>query len=103
MEVGKLTRKTLDVGHAAIKEGITTEEIDRIVHEFIISNDAYPSKLNNKNFPRSCATSVNEVISNGIPDTRKLKKGDIVTLDVSVYKNGFHADLSETYCVGTVT
>lgn len=83
--------------------GVTTEEIDRIVHEFIVANDAYPSPLNYYNFPRSCCTSINEVICHGIPDTRPLQDGDIVNLDVTVYKHGFHADLNETYFVGTVS
>ena len=79
---------------------MTTEEIDRVIHEFIISNDAYPSPMNYLGYFRSCATSVNEVICHGIPDSRPLEKGDIINIDVTVYKNGFHADLNETYCVG---
>lgn len=83
--------------------GVTTEEIDRVVHEFIISNGCYPSPLNYYNFPRSCCTSVNECICHGIPDTRPLEEGDIMNLDISVYKDGYHADLNETYCVGQVS
>lgn len=83
--------------------GVTTEEIDRVVHEHIIDSDAYPSPLNYYNFPRSCCTSVNEVICHGIPDTRPLQDGDIINLDISVYKNGFHADMNETYLVGNVS
>lgn len=82
---------------------MTTEEIDRIVHEYIIANEAYPSPLNYYKFPRSCCTSVNECICHGIPDTRPLEEGDIINLDVSVYKDGFHADMNETYCVGKVS
>ncbi len=85
-----------------VKPGVTTEEIDKAVHEFIISQDAYPSPLNYYSFPRSCCTSVNEIICHGIPDTRPLQEGDIVNLDISVYKDGFHGDLNETYFVGTV-
>lgn len=88
------------MGHKAVAVGVTTEEIDRIVHEYIIDNDAYPSPLNYHGFPRSCCTSVNEVICHGIPDTRPLQDGDLINLDVSVYKNGFHADMNETYLVG---
>lgn len=99
-EVNKLGRKALDIGHKAIAVGVTTEEIDRVVHEFIVENGAYPSPLNYYNFPRSCCTSVNEVICHGIPDTRPLQDGDIVNLDVSLYKHGFHSDLNETYLVG---
>mgnify|MGYP001604348069 CR=1 FL=1 len=79
---------------------MTTEEIDRIVHEFIIEQDAYPSPLNYYNYPRSLCTSINEIICHGIPDTRPLQEGDIVNLDVSVFKNGYHGDLNETYLVG---
>ena len=86
-----------------MKVGTTTEEIDKAVHDYLIENKAYPSPLNYFKFPRSCCTSVNEVICHGIPDTRKLQDGDIVNLDVSCYKDGFHADLNETYCVGNVS
>ena len=99
----KIARGALDAGHAAVAVGVTTEEIDRVVHEYIIANDAYPSPLNYHNYPRSCCTSVNEVICHGIPDTRKLREGDIINIDISCYKNGFHADLNETYCVGNVS
>lgn len=99
----RIAREATDIGHRAIAPGVTTEEIDRIVHEYIISQDAYPSPLNYYNFPRSCCTSVNECICHGIPDTRPLQEGDIVNLDISCYKNGFHADMNETFCVGKVS
>ena len=83
--------------------GVTTEEIDRVVHEYIISQDAYPSPLNYYKFPRSCCTSVNECICHGIPDTRPLEEGDIINLDISCYKNGYHADMNETFLVGKVS
>ena len=83
--------------------GVTTEEIDKAVHDYIIAHDAYPSPLNYYGFPRSCCTSINECICHGIPDTRKLQEGDIINLDISCYKDGFHADLNETYCVGKVS
>lgn len=68
----RIAREATDLGHKAVAVGVTTEEIDRIVHEHIIDNDAYPSPLNYYNYPRSCCTSVNEVICHGIPDTRTL-------------------------------
>jgi methionyl aminopeptidase len=68
----KIGREALDLGHKAVAVGVTTEEIDRVIHEYIIDNDSYPSPLNYYNFPRSCCTSVNEVICHGIPDTRPL-------------------------------
>jgi len=98
----KLSRKILDIAAEMVKPGVTTEEIDRVVHESIIAHDAYPSPLNYHQFPKSCCTSVNEVICHGIPDLRPLKDGDIVNIDISVYYKGFHGDVNETYPVGTV-
>ena len=93
-------RKVCDAGAAAIRVGGTTDEIDRVIHEATIAENAYPSPLNYYNFPKSVCTSVNEVICHGIPDMRPLVDGDIVNLDISVYYNGFHADLNETFFVG---
>lgn len=98
-----LGRGALDAGHAAVKAGVTTDEIDKIVHKYIIDHDAYPSPLNYNGFKKSLCTSVNEVICHGIPDDRPLENGDIVNLDVSVYFKGFHIDLNETYFVGEVS
>lgn len=81
---------------------MTTDEIDWVVHEFIIENDAYPSPLNYHNFPKSLCTSINEIICHGIPDFWPLESGDIINCDISVYKNGFHSDLNETFCIGEV-
>ncbi|KAI8374746.1 peptidase M24, structural domain-containing protein [Radiomyces spectabilis] len=101
-KVCKIAREVLDIGAAAIRPGITTDEIDRIIHEATIERGAYPSPLNYYNFPKSVCTSVNEVICHGIPDKRPLKEGDIVNLDVTCYYGGFHGDLNETYLVGKV-
>jgi len=98
----RIGRQALDIAHAAVKPGVTTDDIDRIVHDFIISKDAYPSPLNYRWFPKSCCTSVNEVVCHGIPDARPLEDGDILNVDVSVFYKGFHADLNETFCVGNV-
>lgn len=99
-EACRIGRKVLDIAGAAVKVGITCDEIDNIVHEATIAEGAYPSPLNYYNFPKSVCTSVNEVICHGIPDMRPLKDGDIVNVDISVYKNGYHADLNETFLVG---
>ena len=98
----RLGRRTLDLAHSLVAPGVTTEEIDRRVHEFIIDNNAYPSPLNYYKFPKSVCTSPNEVICHGIPDMRPLKSGDVLNIDVTVYLNGYHGDLNETYLVGDV-
>ncbi|THG98413.1 hypothetical protein EW145_g7431 [Phellinidium pouzarii] len=90
-----LAREVLDIAAAAIKPGITTDEIDEIVHEETIKRNAYPSPLNYLCFPKSVCTSINEAICHGIPDRRKLLDGDIVNI-------GYHGDLNETYAVGDI-
>lgn len=101
-ECAAIARGALDIGHAAVKAGVTTDEIDKIVHQYIVERDGYPSPLNYHHFPKSLCTSVNEVICHGIPDDRPLENGDIVNLDVTVFFKGFHVDLNETYFVGQV-
>jgi len=98
----KIGREILDMAGQMVRPGITTEEIDRAVHEAIIERGAYPSPLNYNNFPKSCCTSVNEVICHGIPDCRELCDGDIVNIDITVYYKGYHGDLNETFLVGKV-
>eukprot|EP00466_Bigelowiella_natans_P000384 jgi/Bigna1/51508/estExt_Genewise1Plus.C_10273 len=98
----KIGREVLDLAGQMVKPGVTTEAIDAKVHEWSIERGAYPSPLNYHFFPKSCCTSPNEVICHGIPDARPLEDGDIVNIDISVYKNGFHGDLNETFLVGNV-
>ena len=93
-------RQVLDIAGRAVRVGVTTDEIDRIVHEATIDLGAYPSPLNYYNFPKSVCTSVNEVICHGIPDKRELVEGDIVNIDISNYVDGYHGDLNETFFVG---
>ncbi|XP_077986323.1 methionine aminopeptidase 1-like [Glandiceps talaboti] len=100
--VSRLAREVLDIGARALGIGVTADEIDRVVHEACIERNCYPSPLNYYNFPKSCCTSVNEVICHGIPDKRPLEDGDIVNIDVTVYHNGYHGDLNETFFVGNV-
>jgi len=100
--VCRLAREVLDIAAAAVRPGITTDAIDAIVHDAIIERNAYPSPLNYRNFPKSVCTSVNEVICHGIPDQRKLQEGDIINIDVTLYYDGFHGDLNETYPVGRI-
>ncbi|ORX77518.1 methionine aminopeptidase [Basidiobolus meristosporus CBS 931.73] len=100
--VCRLAREVLDIAGRAVRPGITTDEIDKIVHEACIERNAYPSPLNYHRFPKSCCTSINEVICHGIPDRRPLEDGDIINIDVTLYHDGFHGDLNETYFVGNV-
>ncbi|GMR48404.1 hypothetical protein PMAYCL1PPCAC_18599, partial [Pristionchus mayeri] len=97
----KLGRECLDEAARAIAPGVTTDEIDRVVHEAAIERDCYPSPLGYYKFPKSCCTSVNEVICHGIPDMRKLEDGDLCNVDVTVFHRGFHGDLNETFFTGT--
>src|SRR3954453_8063740 len=85
------------------KPGVTTDEIDKVVHEFLCDHDAYPSTLGYKGFPKSCCTSLNEVICHGIPDSTVLEDGDIINVDVTAYIGGVHGDTDATFCVGEVS
>jgi methionyl aminopeptidase len=101
----RLAARTLCMIAKHVKPGISTHDIDRIVHEHIVANDAYPSPLNYNGFPRSVCTSINEVVCHGIPSPKVvLKDGDIINIDVTTYfpkKHGFHGDTSATFYVGT--
>jgi methionyl aminopeptidase len=98
----RIAREVLDIAGSFAKVGVTTDEIDKVVHEAIISRGAYPSTLNYRGFPKSCCTSVNEVICHGIPDSRALQDGDILNIDITVFYKGFHGDINETYLIGNV-
>lgn len=87
---------------AAIQPGVTTDELDRIAHEYMCDHGAYPSCLGYMGFRKSICTSINEVICHGIPDDRPLEDGDIVDLDVTAYKNGVHGDTNAMFYVGEV-
>ncbi|SJL00254.1 related to Methionine aminopeptidase 1 [Armillaria ostoyae] len=83
-----LAREVLDIAASHVKPGVTTDELDEIVHNACTERNAYPSPLNYRNFPKSVCTSINEVICHGIPDRRKLKNGDIINIDVTLYYDG---------------
>jgi methionyl aminopeptidase len=100
---GKLAAQAIELVGANAKPGITTDELDKIAHEFLIDNGAYPSTLGYRGYPKSICSSVNEVICHGIPDDTVLEDGDIVNIDITAYLDGFHGDSNQTFLVGTVS
>ena len=99
---GRIAAQALQVVGEAVRPGVTTDELDRIGHEFIISHNAYPSCLGYMGFPKSLCTSINEVICHGIPDDRHLEDGDIVNVDITAYYDGVHGDTCAMFEVGNV-
>ena len=100
---GSIAARALDEVEKNVKPGISTEEIDRICYEFINDHDAYSAPLFYRGFPKSCCTSTNHVVCHGIPSAKILKEGDIVNVDVTALKNGWHGDTSRTFKVGEVS
>jgi methionyl aminopeptidase len=103
VEAGRISADALQIGGAAVQPGITTAEIDRIIHDFIISKGAVPSFLNYSGFPASACISVNDVVIHGIPGNRKLVNGDIVSIDTGAVYNGFQGDNAATFACGDVS
>jgi methionyl aminopeptidase len=99
---GKIAAQAMLEGAKIVASGVTTDQIDAVIHEFLCDQGAYPATLDYRLFPKSCCTSVNEVICHGIPDARPLEDGDIVKIDVTSYINGVHGDTCATYYVGDV-
>ena len=99
---GQLAARALQAAAAVIAPGVTTDELDRVTHEFLLDHDAYPSTLGYRGFPKSLCTSVNEVVCHGIPDSRPLVEGDLVNLDITAYLDGVHGDTNATFGVGAV-
>ena len=99
---GRIAAQALQVVGEAVRPGVTTDELDRRGHEFIISHNAYPSCLGYMGFPKSLCTSINEVICHGIPDDRPLEDGDIVNVDITAYYDGVHGDTCAMFEVGNV-
>lgn len=96
-----LAAQVLGMIEPYVKEGVTTEELDRICHDYIVNElDAIPAPLNYHGFPKSICTSVNHVVCHGIPGNKKLKKGDIINIDITVIKEGYHGDTSKMFFVG---
>lgn len=99
---GSIAARALNEVAAHIEPGVTTDELDRIGHEFLCDHNAYPSTLGYRGFPKSLCTSINEVICHGIPDSTRLVEGDIINIDITAFINGVHGDTDATYPVGEV-
>ena len=98
---GKLAADVLDMIAPHVIAGITTDELDQICHTYIVGvQEAIPAPLNYHGFPKSICTSVNHQVCHGIPSNKKLKKGDIVNIDITVIKDGFHGDTSKMFLIG---
>lgn len=97
---GKLAADVLEMITPYVKAGVTTDELNTICHDYIVAHDAYPAPLNYHGFPKSICTSVNHCVCHGIPDDKKLKDGDIINIDVTVLKDGYHGDTSKMFIVG---
>ena len=98
--VGRIAKETLDHVEKFIRVGITTDELDAICHDFILSKNAVPAPLGYEGFPKSICTSVNNMICHGVPDDTVLEEGDIINVDVTPIFNGHHGDSSRTFIVG---
>jgi methionyl aminopeptidase len=98
---GQLAADVLRMIRPQVREGITTEELDQICHDYIVRvQGAVPAPLNYRGFPKSICTSVNHVVCHGIPGKRRLRKGDVVNIDVTVIKDGYHGDTSKMFFIG---
>jgi len=100
---GKLAAEVLEMIEPYVVAGVTTNELDRLCHDYIVNEQqAIPAPLNYRGFPKSICTSINNQICHGIPSDKKLKNGDIVNIDITVIKDGYHGDTSKMFCVGKV-
>jgi methionyl aminopeptidase len=100
---GKIAAEAIALVGANAKAGVTTDELDKLAHEYMVSQGAYPSTLGYRGFPKSCCTSINEVICHGIPDDTVLQDGDIMNVDITAFKDGFHGDSNATFLIGDVS
>ncbi len=99
-KAGRLAAQVLEMLSEHVRPGVTTEALDRIAHDYIVAHDAIPAPLNYHGFPKSICTSINHQVCHGIPSNKKLKNGDIINIDVTVIKEGYHGDTSMMFCVG---
>ena len=100
---GRISSQALDLIGTLLKPGMTTDEIDRIGHDYVLDHGAYPSTLGYRGYPKSLCTSLNEVICHGIPDDTVLRDGDLVNVDITSYLDGVHGDTNRTFIVGEGT
>jgi methionyl aminopeptidase len=99
---GRLAAQARELVGSHVEPGVTTDELDRIGHEFLCDNGAYPSTLGYRGFPKSLCSSVNEVVCHGIPDSRRVEDGDIVNIDITAFLDGVHGDTNATFLAGDV-
>jgi methionyl aminopeptidase len=99
---GRLAAQARELVGSHVAPGVTTDELDRVGHEFLCDHGAYPSTLGYKGFPKSLCSSVNEVVCHGIPDARVIEDGDIVNIDITAYLDGVHGDTNATFLAGDV-
>src|SRR5689334_2594515 len=98
---GRLAAEVLEMIEPHVKEGVTTDELDQICHDYIVNvQEAVPAPLNYHGFPKSICTSINHQVCHGIPGPKKLKEGDIVNIDITVQKEGYHGDTSKMFVIG---
>ena len=98
----RLAAQARDLVGEHVAPGVTTDDLDRVGHEFLCDHGAYPSTLGYKGFPKSLCTSVNEVVCHGIPDARVIEDGDIVNIDITAFLDGVHGDTNATFLAGAV-
>ncbi|UQZ87946.1 type I methionyl aminopeptidase [Deltaproteobacteria bacterium Smac51] len=102
-ESGRLAARALDLAAEHLKPGLTTGQMDKLIHDFIMDHGAIPATLGYKGYPASSCISINEVVVHGIPGPRVINDGDLVKIDVTTILDGFYGDTARTYCVGNVS
>lgn len=101
---GKLAAEVLEMIEPYVVAGVTTDQLDKLCHDYIVDvQNAIPAPLNYHGFPKSICTSINQTVCHGIPCDKKLKSGDIVNIDITVIKDGYHGDTSKMFCIGEVS
>ena len=101
---GKLAADVLDMIAPHVVAGVTTDELDKLCHDYIVDvQQAIPAPLNYHGFPKSICTSINQTVCHGIPSDKKLKQGDIINIDITVIKDDYHGDTSKMFCIGEVS